>query len=515
MTWTVTDLQSLIASLRTRRGDSTLVEVKRASGGVPINTAETVCAFANMPDGGTLILGIDERADFALTGIADPASAEAAVVHQARSTITPAPTLTTSTLDIDGVPLVIVEVSPLPLVDRPAMFQGRAYLRQADGDYVMHEHELRMIEVEKLLMVEPRNYDSHPVPGLTREDLVPELVEEYLRQARLRDRRLAERGDDEILRRTGIITASGEPTLAGLYALGDYPQGVFPSLTVTTAVQTRDDTGQVRNRDLQHFTGPLPLLLDEVLGWCSRNIPRSRSYRPDGHVFERPELPLTAVRELVANALVHRDLGPNTLGAGKSIQIRLTPDALFVQSPGGLRGVSLQQLESDDHAQAAVNQRLYSIAQKLVTPDGFPLIEGEGGGIREVFRAADEFELPAPTLINTGVQFKALLWLPDAIPARGRLHVSRHKRRQEVVTTPATEDIRTGASQKPAVSKNLPAILSALESNGPASFADLQRGTGLTRGQLRYALSAGIEAGQVQMVGKHGDRTTVYQLAQQ
>lgn len=501
MTWTIVDLQSLIASLRTRRGDSALVEVKRASGGVPVNIAETICAFANMPDGGTVILGIDERENFAVTGIANPAATEATVVDQARSTITPAPTLTSSTLEIDGVPIVIVEVAPLPLVDRPAMLQGRAYLRQADGDYVMHEHELRMIEVEKLLMIEPRNYDNQRVPGLTHADLVPELVEEYLRQARLRDRRLGERSDDEILRRTGVVTSSGEPTLAGLYALGDYPQGVFPSLTATAAVQTRDDTGQARNRDLQHFTGPLPLLLDDILGWCARNIPRSRSYRADGHVLERSDLPLSAVRELVANALVHRDLGPNTLGAGKSVHIRLTPDALFIQSPGGLRGVSLQQLESDDHAQAAVNQRLYSIAQKLVTPDGFPLIEGEGGGIREVFRSTQEFDLPTPTLINTGVQFKVLLWLPDPRPTSERLHVSRLAPRPDVVSAPV-------------VSKNLPAVLTALKANGSASFADLQNSTDLTRGQLRYALSAGLKTGQVRMVGKHGDRTTVYELAQ-
>lgn len=509
------DVQSLLELLRSRRGDSTLIEVKRAAGGMPDSTAETVCAFANMPDGGTLILGIDEQQNFAITGVAEPAQLEAAIVDQARSSISPTPTLTTATLTIKGKQVVIIEVSPLRLADRPAMLKGRAYLRQADGDYVMHEHELRMIDVEKLLMIEPRNYDSQGVPGLTRNDLVPELVAEYLRQARLRDRRLADRDDEEILRRTGIIMSSGEPTLAGLYALGDYPQGVFPSLTVTAAVQTRNDAGQTRNRDLQHFTGPLPLLLDDVLGWCSRNIPLSRSYRSDGHILERPELPLTAVRELVANALVHRDLGPNTLGTGKSVQIRITPDALFIQSPGGLRGVSLQQLESDDHAQAAVNQRLYSVAQKLVTPDGFPLIEGEGGGIREVFRAAQEFGLPAPTLVNTGVQFKAMLWFPDPSPTNASVHLANHTQRGASVTAAARIGTETGATRKPTPSKNLPTLLGALEEQGSASFAELIDGTGLTRGQLRYALAAGLGSGEILMVGKHGDRTTVYRLADQ
>lgn len=35
----------------------------------PENLPETVCAFANMPGGGTIILGVDERANFAVVGV--------------------------------------------------------------------------------------------------------------------------------------------------------------------------------------------------------------------------------------------------------------------------------------------------------------------------------------------------------------------------------------------------------------------------------------------------------------
>lgn len=43
---------------------------------------------------------------------------------------------------------------------------------------------------------------------------------------------------------------------------------------------------------------------------------------------------------------------------------------------------------------------------------GSAIIEGEGGGIREVFRACKERGLSRPQLIDTGVQSKALLWRP-------------------------------------------------------------------------------------------------------
>lgn len=252
--------------------------------------------------------------------------------------------------------------------------------------------------------------DLRVMKGLSIEDLDEELVETYLRRTRRRDSLLRNRSDAEVLRMTSILTASDEPTLAGLYALGCYPQGAEPALSVTAAVQLPGGEGMARTQNLQDFTGPIPTLLTEVLEWVATNIDTVQQYQLNGHMSDVSEFPLNAIRELLSNALVHRDLGTNTLGLGKSIQLRLTPRVLIILSPGGLRGVSLAQIESTDHAQAAVNQHLYQIAKRLRASDGEPIIEGEGGGIGEVFRSFEGRGLPRPLLIDTGLEFKAVLW---------------------------------------------------------------------------------------------------------
>lgn len=463
---------------------------------------ETICAFANMPDGGTVIFGVNEgNGEFSVTGVQNVAQLEAGIVNQARQAVQPVPQIDFQTLTVNTKQVVIAHIAPLPIAEKPARVAGRAFLRQADGDYAMHPHEERMIEVARLHVDEQVNYDLAPARGRSRGDLDETLCSTYAQAVRSHDRRLRDCDDSQILRMTNVLTAAGEPTLAGLYALGTYPQGQYPALTVTAAVQLAGGEGQPRNRNLQDFTGPLPVLLTDLLTWAASNLDTVNQYRADGHMEVIPELPLNAVRELLANALVHRDLGPNTLGTGKQIQVRLTPRSLFIQSPGGLRGVSLAQIESVEHAQAAVNQRLYQVAKRLSTPDGTSIIEGEGGGIREVFRSTKARGLPRPQLIDTGVQFKALLWRAREAPQRSSARIPDAKR-----------DINA-VPRSTSPTKNEHQILEALAAaDSPLTIHQVVDATGMTIGQVRYALNQPLEDGIVVMEGKQGLKSTRYRL---
>ena len=62
------DLQALVGMLRAEGGDLPGVEVKSAAGGLPDSLLSTLCAFANRPGGGTVILGLDEAAGFTPVG---------------------------------------------------------------------------------------------------------------------------------------------------------------------------------------------------------------------------------------------------------------------------------------------------------------------------------------------------------------------------------------------------------------------------------------------------------------
>ncbi|WP_235931676.1 MULTISPECIES: ATP-binding protein [Actinomyces] len=496
MTMTVSsvDLPGLVSHLRRRGGDSSDIEVKTARGGCPA-LGETLCAFANTPGGGLIILGLDENNGFSPVGLTNIAALEQGIAAQAREAVCPPVTCDFTTEEIDGNEVLLIRVNGLPLQHRPALYRGNAYLRQSDGDYRMSDLEIAQIELLKIQQTNPTHPDLAAVPSTSLNSLDASLVEAYVNQVRTRSRRLASLDTDSLLTATGVLTTTGEATLAGLYALGTYPQGLRPSLGVTAAV-LMPSGAETRTQDLAHFTGPIPDLLQDVMQWIARNTPTDMGYDAAGHGRDLSALPNRAVRELIANALVHRNLDGVT--DSKRVEVRIKADKLIITSPGGLRAITVDQLGTPG-GKAAVNPTLYDICKDVRTEDSSRLIEGEGGGIKEIREAAADAGLPEPLFRDSGVSFTAILRWRHA----GTTPVPPPRPRKAIAQTHPT-------SVRPASfpSKNAPELWDQLDA--PRTFDELRQRTGLSRAQTRYAITSLLTAGLVEMVGGRGDRQTTY-----
>ncbi|CAB0572450.1 RNA-binding domain-containing protein [Corynebacterium diphtheriae] len=550
MNWTLDSLTEQLAELRRLHRDSTDIEVKRASE-LPENLPETTCAFANMPSGGTIILGVDENRDFEVVGVADAAALEEALISQTRNSVKPAPMIECETFTLEGKQVLVAQVNPVPLQNRPAHYRSVAYLRQSDGDYEMNDADLALVEIQKLSHSENFQFDVVPVLNSSTRDLDSVRVKSFLEAARAGSRILSKKIDDqELLETLNIVTVKGELTLAGIYTLGEYPQGKAPQLRITAAVQLPREGSSVRTRNMQDFEGPLPDLLEDALAWVKQNAPTRNVYDSSGHMRKESVYPLPAVRELIANALVHRDLSPNS--DGKWVEIRLRDDRLVISNPGGLRGVSVKQLESATLSKNAVNPRLYDIAKRVRT---------EGAGIQEVLRQTRQALLAKPQLIDTGVQFTAILygasvfseaeleWL-RSIGGDGLTAVEKHllvglrkgeswhlsrilnefspitvaeaeklmhglKKRGFIESENQVPRVEKGETTLAKITKNAPTIARALELKSQQSFEELLRTTGLSQGQLRFALDKLQAVGLVVREGGWGVHGTTYHWSAQ
>ncbi|WP_461005210.1 RNA-binding domain-containing protein [Trueperella pyogenes] len=524
MQWTLQRVAHTLDEFRRIKRDSTDIEVKRASQ-LPENLPETVCAFANMPGGGTIILGVDERANFAVVGVPNPQGLFNKIVNQTRASVDPAPQLAHKVLTLEGKDILVIDVSALPLSERPARHRNKAYLRQSDGDYVMNDADLALIDIQKLGQTERYRFDSATISNTSIDDLDPHAKSEFCANIRRSSTRLAKILDDpKLLKLLNVLTPSGEVTLAGLYSLGLYPQSKAPQLRFTAAVQLPrgNQVEGARTRNRRDFDGPLPDLLEDALMWVEENAPRHNRYLPDGNMVEEPIFPPIAVREIVANALVHRDLSPNS--EGQWVEIRINGDRLIVTNPGGLRGISKEQITSVSLAKNAVNPRLYEMAKHVRTRSGASVIEGEGGGVTEVLRQVEVAGLPRPTFADNGVRFTVVLYgtpvspkpsetLSVAVSAGEGADVDAGKLSANRKYADRVRKQRAG-KKAATTTKNAKPILDALAVGGPLSFQQIVEETDLTSGQVRYALAKLIEGGVVTQHGGWGNRNTTYSASE-
>lgn len=562
--WDSAALAEVLAELRSFGDDTTLIECKRAAGGVPESLGETLCAFANMPSGGTIVLGVDEVANFEISGVADAGAMEKAIVSLCRQAVAPAPQLIFDHVELEGLTVLVVTVVALLASEKPALYRGRAYLRQADGDYVMNSNDVRMLELAKFSAHDIQPADMRILPGVDRDHLDAGLTADFMRNARAGMKRIGSIEEDErVLELLNVLSGDGNVRVAGLYALGFFPQSTFPALGATAAVRLSSEAGAARTKNLAHFSGPLPILVEDTLEWVRQNIDTVTVYDHEGNLRNRPEFPLSAVREALSNAFVHRDVSVS-LDAGKQVEIRLTERALVIVSPGGLKGLTVRQLESPELSKVPVNQRLYDIAQFLETEDGARVVEGEGGGIGIMLAAVHEAGLHKPLLIDEGTAFKVIFpRVPrlnrkdreyiDGIPGRftplqedillaarrgeassvaslrkrypwhsertlernikelDRRGLLSGGRRDETSTSgkPSTSP-RVDVPELEALGRNVPVVFQKLQSGRLHSIATLAAATELSDGQVRYALAPLLEKGIVGMDGGRGKPTTYF-----
>jgi ATP-dependent DNA helicase RecG len=478
------DIGDLVASLRAAGTDSVSVEVKAAEGGLPTSMVSSLCALANLPGGGRVILGLDERTGFRGVGLTDPERLKAGLASLGRQGLVPPLAIALHDAEVDGQRVVVADIPECPPAHKPCAVagSGRAFIRGYDGDYEISEVE----RAGYLAARTPPLFDRQAVPGSTRADLAPDLLASWLANVRERDPRGLGRfdDDDELLRRAGVTTST-QPTaltVAGMLALGVHPQQWFPNLVIQAASRPVA-RGAVRAVAPATISGPVPVMLDTALDWARRILAPVVTEGKDGHVRNDAEYPLIAIRELLSNALVHRDLAD--WSTGYAIEVRHLPDRFVVTNPGGLFGITLDRL-GEEGVTSARNATLLRICQFVEVPsDEGRVVEALATGIPIVQTSLRDAGLPAAQFIDYGIRFTAIL-------------------RQQ---TPF-------AARRPLIKGASAIRVWRVLAKGERTLAELREATGLAEVNLHRILRTLRNRGVVEIEGGPGKPTTYRRAAE-
>jgi ATP-dependent DNA helicase RecG len=403
------ELAEVVGNLRALGADHATVEAKRAETKLPKNVRETLSAFANT-GGGVLILGLDETLGFQATGVRDPAKLAADLGAMCSENMEPPLRPLIETHRFEGVDLLVAEVAELPPAGKPAYYRGASmaqgsFVRVADGDRRLSPYEVQLMLANR---GQPHE-DEQAVPGTNIEHLDKALVEAFLARIRQRRARAFAHLDAKAALCRAKVLVGDEVSIAGLLALGEYPQEFFPQLMLTFVHYPTsagpDPLSGTRFIDNVAAEGPIPVMVDEALIALRRNMSRRSTVRGTGRM-ETWEYPETALREAIVNALVHRDY--SGLSHGTQVQVEMYPDRLVIRNPGGLYGSVREENLGEEGTSSARNATLLKLLEDIPLPGSDRTIcENRGSGIPAMLAALREAKLSPPRFADKIATFTA------------------------------------------------------------------------------------------------------------
>ena len=151
---------------------------------------------------------------------------------------------------VDGVAVIVGLVREVDKSQKPCRVAGGAHrgvwVRAWDGDYRASDLEIQGLLANRS---QPR-FDADAAPNATRQDLDAELVADFVRNCRDGSEQLASLADDdELLWRMGVtVTRGGDPSVAGLLAMGTYPQQYLPAAALQVCSPRLPELRLVRGR---------------------------------------------------------------------------------------------------------------------------------------------------------------------------------------------------------------------------------------------------------------------------
>lgn len=399
------ELIKLIEDIQLKKTESNYIEVKSARNGCP-KIFDTLSSFSNQQNGGTIIFGIDENDDFNVCGVYDAADLQKKIMEQSLQMEPVVRPLCTVAV-VDGKTVVSAEIQEMDNFQKPCFYKGAgrlrgSYVRVADGDRLMTEYEVYSYEAFKQdIHDELRTNDRAEMTDINTDE-----YQLYLLELKKNKPHLAKLEEKEINRLQGFVV-DNKPTVAALMLFSVYPQAYFPQLCITAVSVPGKEmsvTGSVGERfiDNKRIEGSITQMLNDALIFVRKNMKVKTIVDAEtGMRNDRTEYPVIAVRELVLNALIHRDYSIHTESA--PITITMYSDRMEIENPGGLYG----RMTLDSLGFVSADTRNPYIAGAL---EIMGETENRYSGIPTIRSAMKNAGLPQPVFVNNRGVFKAILY---------------------------------------------------------------------------------------------------------
>lgn len=402
----IKDLMELVEKIQTLKSESQTVELKTAHNGCPKKLYDTLSSFSNQDDGGVIIFGVDESQDYSVVGVYDTQDLQKQINNQCKE-MEPVVRPLITICEIQGKSIVSAEIPGIEITNRPCYYKGKgkmkgSYLRSGESDEPMTDYEIYSYEAYR----QKYQDDIRVVDRASMYTIDEERLNEYKFLCK-RGKPNLSKVDDEQFNELMSITKNGKLTLTSVLLFCIYPQAYFPQLSIIATAVYGNETGEVgengeRFSDNRRIEGSISEMIDGAIQFVKNNMRISTIIDSEtGRRKDRPDYPITAVREVILNALVHRDYSIHT--EGMPVQLKIYKDRIEVKNPGGLYG----RLTIDQLGKVQPDTRNPVLATAMET---LGLTENRYSGIPTIRSEMKKADLPEPVFENIRGTFSVTLY---------------------------------------------------------------------------------------------------------
>lgn len=337
---------------------------------------ETVICFANGERGGVLVVGVEDHVPGtkAFTGCDIPLESVKQRVRQL--TADPMPTFFAEERNEYGARLVILFVPASANIHSDT--QGRAYRRVGTSCDPMTPAEIAILRETRTGGFDWSRESSNRLRSealVTEISRIRRMIETFQREPDLG--RLA---DVDLLTTLGLAY-DGNLTRAGELLLCQPRNGAYPLVVYVHRRRPGAEPTIIRR-----LAPPLLAALDQVEQLLEARAVRTPVNLLGGQQIHVPDYPPNALREIIANAFVHRDYR-----LPSPVTIDHSPELLTISSPGPLVG-NVKPTNILTHAPVSRNPTLARAVSR------FGLVEEAGLGVDRAFREAIRAGKPLPVI---------------------------------------------------------------------------------------------------------------------
>lgn len=326
---TIDELNNIIASDEDYRIERTV------STGDMDKFQEAICAFANdMPGSrqkGYLLIGVKDNGDIAGLQVTDTLMKRISGIRS-DGNILPLPMMTTEKVTTEQGDVLVVEVTPS--FDTPVRYRGRTFIRIGPRRDIATVDEERILS-ERCASSLP-TFDTRPCREATIDDIHTDIIiAEYLPKAIDPDVLVDDhRSLKEQLASLRLYNLTYDcPTYAAMIMFGRNPKYFIPGAYIQfVRFNGNNNGGSILNE--RRFAGCLYKILPELENFIRDGIvtqrPVSISILREKNVLNYP---YKALRELLMNAVMHRDYQSNM-----PTRLYQYDNHIEIMNPGGLYG---------------------------------------------------------------------------------------------------------------------------------------------------------------------------------